>query len=688
MKKDDSRFELSLENIKGIGPVKSARLNNMGIHNIQDLLFHFPRDYEDLRNIREINTLINGEIAIVNVRILAISDIPYKKGNKLLKWKVADNSSEMDVVFFNSGFSLSNFKLGEQCYLVGKYVYENNKNKMLHPKVIDLRKLSDDRILPVYPSTYGLNQNEFRKWIKQALGFIPKLKDPIPKEILAKNRLCSLEYGLMNMHFPKDDIKIKEAKYRFIFEEFLYLQLGLVMIKNLNRQKESGIAFQEKVDLEELCNYLPFELTKAQTRVIDEIFNDMESQKSMNRLMQGDVGSGKTVVAAFAIFKAAANGYQTVMMAPTQLLAMQHYNTMNAFFAKNNVRIGLLTSNTKAGERRELLDLSEKGGIDLLIGTHSVIQNEVKFSNLGLVITDEQHRFGVNQRFLLSEKGFSPDKIVMTATPIPRTLAMIIYGDLDISVIDQLPSSRKQIITKAFKQGKRQEAYNLLNIELKKGRQAFIVSPLIEENDFENPIKSAQSLYKELREFDSQLKEYRIGLLHGKLKDDQKNKIMIEFKEGKIDVLISTVIIEVGIDIPNASVMLIENAERFGLSQLHQLRGRVGRGADQAYCFLVSDCNGNIAKERIQTMVDTSDGFIISEKDLKLRGPGDLFGTRQHGLPELKIADLVKHMKIYLIARTAAEEILQEDENLTMEKNNQLKNAVATMFQSTFIDTL
>ena len=303
MKKDDSRFELSLKNIKGIGPVKSARLNNMGIHNIQDLLFHFPRDYEDLRNIKEINTLINGEIAIVNVRILAISDLQHQKSNKLLKWKVSDNSSEMDVVFFNSGFSLSRFKIGEQCYLVGKYVYENNKNKMLHPKVIDLRKLSEDRILPIYPSTYGLKQNEFRKWIKQALGFIPKLEDPIPSEILVKNRLCSLEYGLLNIHFPKDDIKIKEAKYRFIFEEFLYLQIGLVMIKNLNRQKESGIAFHKEVGLDQLCKYLPFELTNAQTRVICEIFKDMENQKSMNRLMQGDVGSGKTVVAAFAILK-------------------------------------------------------------------------------------------------------------------------------------------------------------------------------------------------------------------------------------------------------------------------------------------------------------------------------------------------------------------------------------------------
>jgi ATP-dependent DNA helicase RecG len=680
---------VDLNKIRGIGPIKLSKLKNIGINNTKELLYHFPRDYEDLRNISLISDIDRENIVLIKVRIIQISgNSKHKNANKYLKWLVKDNTSEMEIIFFNSGFAIDKYKLGDICFLYGKTTFENNKFKMLQPKVIDAKNILEDKILPIYPTTQGISQNDFRKWIKQVLNSIENFCESLSHETIQRNRLCSLDYGLRNIHFPKDETKIKEAKYRFIFEELLYLQVGLVMLKNFNAHLENGIAFKKEIDKGMILDNLPFKLTKAQIRVIEEIFHDMNEPKTMNRLIQGDVGSGKTIVAGMAIFKAIKNGYQTVLMAPTQLLAIQHEATMRKLLINSGVNIRLLTSNLSIKERNGLLLELAKGKIDLLIGTHSIIQDDVKFKNLGLVITDEQHRFGVNQRFLLTDKAKNPDRIVMTATPIPRTLALIVYGDLDISIIDELPLNRKKIITKAFSQKDRKKAYELLNKELINGKQAFIVSPIIDEDESENPIKSAKDLFKELKEFDSVLKGYKIGLIHGKLKEDEKNNIMIEFQKGIIDVLVSTVIIEVGIDIQNATVMLIESAERFGLSQLHQLRGRVGRGDDQSYCFLLAECKTPISKERIETMVETSDGFIIAQRDLKLRGPGDFFGTKQHGLPELKIADLIKHIKIVNAARQEAEIILFDDEFLSEDKNQIIRNEVSTMYKESFISTL
>jgi ATP-dependent DNA helicase RecG len=680
---------INLDKIKGIGPIKLSKLKNMGINSTKDLLYHFPRDYEDLRTITLIKEIDREDLFLIKVRIIEISgNSKFMNSSKYLKWVVKDNTSEMEIIFFNAGFSIDKYKKGDICFLYGKTTFEKNKFKMLHPKLIDAKSILEDKILPIYPTTLGISQNDFRKWTKQVLNSIGDIGETLSEDTIQRNRLCSIDYGLRSIHFPKDEMKIKEAKYRFIFEELLYLQLGLVMVKNFNAHLEKGIAFEKEIDKEKILSELPFKLTNAQNRVIEEIFHDMKQPKTMNRLIQGDVGSGKTIVAAMAIIKAIKNGYQAVLMAPTQILAMQHENTMKNFLGNNGIKVKLLTSNISLKDRRELLlDLSN-GEIDLIIGTHSIIQDDVKFKNLGLVITDEQHRFGVNQRFLLTDKAKNPDRIVMTATPIPRTLALIVYGDLDISIIDELPLNRKKIITKAFNQNDRKKAYEFLNSELKNGRQAFVVSPIIDEDESENPIKSAKKLFDELKELDNLLKGYKIGLLHGKLKEGQKNNIMLEFQKGNIDVLVSTVIIEVGIDIQNATVMLIESAERFGLSQLHQLRGRVGRGDNQSYCFLLADCKSSISKERIETMVETSDGFVIAQRDLKLRGPGDFFGTKQHGLPELKIADLIKHIKIVSIARQEAQIILEDDQSLSSKKNQIIRNEVSSMYKESFISTL
>ncbi len=666
--------------IKGIGPMKSVALNKLNIETIGDFLSFYPRDYEDRRDLRKIISLRDGDTALVKGKLLLIvkgkGRIPRKQTLKLL---VQDETGAMEVVFFHAGFLEKSLKQNEEYILYGKASVNMGRIQMLHPDITKYEGEQEQAILPIYPLTWGISQGEMRKWQKSAFELLPELEEYLPEKTLERNRLCGIRYAIENIHYPTDKKHLMEAKYRLIFEELLFLQTGLLSIKKKMTSKQQGLCFSATVRMEEFTSNLPYALTGAQSRVLSEINGDMESLKVMNRLVQGDVGSGKTIVAAAAMYKAVKSGFQAVMMAPTELLARQHFDGLKSEFFSYGIKVGFLSGSLTQKEKKEVQEQIEKGELDIIIGTHAVIQPGVKFANLGLVITDEQHRFGVNQRAVLSKKGHNPDVLVMTATPIPRTLAVILYGDLDISIIDEMPPGRQQIITRAVKADGRETSYEFVRREVKKGRQAYVVAPLIEDSETLDA-KSALGLYDELKD---RFYEFSVAFLHGSMKQADKDRIMQEFNAGRIQILISTVVIEVGINVPNATIMLVENAERFGLAQLHQLRGRVGRGEEQSYCILISDGGSDVAQERAEIMKSTNDGFLIAEKDLELRGPGEFFGMRQHGVPELKLADLVKHIKILNTVREESERILAEDEHMKGKDFVKLKEKIDKMFKNT-----
>jgi len=666
--------------IKGIGPRKSVALNKLNINSIEDFLFYYPRDYEDRRELRPIISLRDCDTALVKGKLLLIVKGRGRSPRKqTLKLFVQDETGGMEVVFFHAGFMDKSLKQNEEYIFYGKVTVNMGKIQMLHPDISKYEPDQEQAILPIYPLTDGISQGEMRKWQRAAMEFLPELEEYLPDRTLDRNRLCGIRYAIGNIHYPTDKKRLMEAKYRLIFEELLFLQTGLLAIKNKMSTKEQGIRFSDVVRMEEFTASLPYSLTGAQSRVLIEINTDMESAKVMNRLVQGDVGSGKTIVAAAAMYKAVKSGFQAVMMAPTELLARQHFEGLKESFFQYGIKVGFLSGSIPAKEKKETLNQIETGELDIIIGTHAIIQPGVKFSSLGLVITDEQHRFGVNQRAILSKKGCNPDVLVMTATPIPRTLAVILYGDLDISIIDEMPPGRQQIITRTVKAEGREASYEFVRREVKKGRQAYVVAPLIE--DSENlDAKSAMGLYDELKD---RFYEFSIAFLHGGMKQADKDRIMQEFNAGELQILISTVVIEVGINVPNATIMLIENAERFGLAQLHQLRGRVGRGEEQSFCILVSEGGSGIASERAEIMKSTNDGFLIAEKDLELRGPGEFFGMRQHGVPELKLADLVKHIKILNTVREESQRILDDDDSLAGKEYSKLKEKIDKMFNNT-----
>lgn len=669
----------SVKTIKGIGPKKAVALEKLGIQTVGDLLSFYPRDYEDRRNGKVIAQLCDGEMALVRGTIKSITKGSTRvKRKQSIKILIEDATGSMEIVFFHGAYLEKTLSKGIEYEFFGKVSRNYGKTSMLHPDFSKYEKEKAMTILPVYPLTYGISQNEMRKWQEMIRSEIEELEDYLPQEILEKNRLCNLSYATFHIHFPQDSQKIKEAKYRLIFDELFLLQIGLRSLRNQTVGKGKGIIFSSQVQMEEFTKSFPYALTGAQCRVLDEINKDMESEKAMNRLVQGDVGSGKTAVAAAAIYKAVKSGFQCVMMAPTEILARQHYDGLQRDFHAYGIRVGFLSGSVTAKEKKAILQKLEEGEVDLLIGTHAVVQPNVKFSNLGLVITDEQHRFGVNQRILLSQKGKNPDILVMTATPIPRTLAVILYGDLDISLIDEMPPGRQSIVTKAINEKERKAAYDFLRMELEKGTQAYIVAPLIE--DSENlDAKSAVGLYEELV---NQFTELQVTLLHGAMKQKEKDAVMEDFYKGRIHILVSTVVIEVGINVPNATIMIIENAERFGLAQLHQLRGRVGRGSQQSYCMLITNAKTDIAGQRAEIMTSTNDGFIIAEKDLELRGPGEFFGIRQHGLPELRLADLVKHVKILQITKQEVNLVLEQDPLLEHKSNEKLRMKIEKTFEN------
>lgn len=673
-------LQQSVTTIKGIGPIKATALKKLNIDTIGDFLEYYPRDYEDRREMKKIAALSDGDAALVKVKILLIVKGKNKNQRKqTLKLLVQDDTGSMEVVFFHAGYLDKTFKKNEEYEFYGKVTVTFGKVQMLHPDFAKYEAEKEHMILPIYPVTNGITQGDLRKWQKEALKLLPELPECLPEETRNRNRLCGIHYAVENIHYPTDKQHLMEAKYRLIFEELLLLQTGLLAIKNKMTSQKRGIQFSNAVRIEEYTSALPYKLTGAQRRVLSEISDDMESMRVMNRLIQGDVGSGKTVVAAASIFKAVKSGYQAAFMAPTELLAKQHYHNLKEDFAKHGIRVGFLSGSIPVKERKVILEQLNNGELDILIGTHAIIQPNVQFRNLGLVITDEQHRFGVNQRAVLSEKGENPDILVMTATPIPRTLALILYGDLDISIIDEMPPGRQQIITRAVNGEAREMSYEFIRREVKEGRQAYIVAPLIEESENLNA-KSALGLYDELKD---RFSSFSVAFLHGGMKQSDKDAVMQDFYNGDIDILISTVVIEVGINVPNATIMLIENAERFGLSQLHQLRGRVGRGEEQSYCVLITDTEAKIANERAEIMKSTNDGFLIAEKDLELRGPGEFFGMKQHGVPELKLADLIRHIKILNTVREEAALILSEDEFLTKKENAYFKEKINRMFHET-----
>lgn len=671
----------SIQYVKGIGPKKAEKLNKLGIYTIKDLLYYFPRQFEDRSIIKKIAQLEDEEKVTVKALITNIESYTPKKGMTITRIDVKDDTGFAKLTFFNKEYIKNTFRVGDSILAFGK-VKKNGRFVELNSCELEYLSASPKNIgklVPVYPLSYGVTNKDIMNTVRMVFENKDiKIPEYMPEYLLKKYRLCGIEYAIKNIHFPKDKESLKIALYRLIFEELLVLQLGLFMYKG-GSSDEKGILFKRNQRLDEVLKSLPFSLTRAQNRALNEIIDDMCSEKVMNRLVQGDVGSGKTVVALLALAECVFNGYQGALMAPTEILAQQHYESFTETFEDIGINVELLTGSVTKKQKEGILQRARDGEIDILIGTHALIEDNVEFKNIGLVITDEQHRFGVRQRGKLSSKGESPDILVMTATPIPRTLALILYGDLDISIIDELPPGRQPIETIAVEKKKRDKVYNsLVRREVDKGRQVYIVCPLVEESETLDITSATETAEEIKRDF---FPDLRVGLLHGKMKPSEKDTIMTAFKNHELDILVSTTVIEVGVNVPNSTLMIIENAERFGLAQLHQLRGRVGRGKHQSYCVLIYGSNSEVCRKRMSIMEETNDGFKISEKDLEIRGPGEFFGTMQHGVPELKVANLFKHMKILKTVQQEARIIIGEDPTLDFKEYRGLKREIESKFK-------
>ena len=668
--------------LKGIGEKKAQALAKLGVFSLRDLVSFFPRKYEDRSLVKPIALTCDGESVCVEAMV---ADTPrlarIRRGLDLVKLRAVDDSGSIDITFFNQPYAKDNLHRGESYVFFGKIEANGPRRSMVNPayEKADGPRNVTGKILPIYRVCAGLNQRSMLQAVRQGLDeCLDLLPDVLPHEVRERCQLAQTGYAYENIHFPADFEALELARRRLIFEELFVLACALGRMRG-ERTREKGIRMQER-DLSPFWAALPFSPTGAQRRAVEQALEDMDSGSVMNRLVQGDVGSGKTLVAAALIWHCAENGYMSAFMAPTEILAEQHWHTLTGLLSPLGLRIGKLTGSMSAKEKREVKALLKAGQLDLIIGTHALFSQDVEYENLALVVTDEQHRFGVGQRSALIGKGQKPHVLVMSATPIPRTLALIIYGDLDVSVIDEMPPGRQKVDTFAVDESYRQRLNGFIRKLVSEGRQVFVVCPMVEENEeLAVPLKSAQEHAEELtRTFP----DLRVACIHGRMKSKEKDAVMASMVAGETDILVATTVIEVGVDVPNAALMIVENAERFGLSQLHQLRGRVGRGQHKSYCVLVSDNDGEENKARLAIMTKTNDGFKISEEDLRLRGPGDFFGSRQHGLPEMHVADLGADVNVLQKAQQEANLLLAQDPALSAPEHAALRETVDRLLQS------
>lgn len=691
----------SIQFLKGVGPARAQMLRRLGIETIGDALALLPRRYDDRTNLKPIRSLQVGTQETFEGTILVSGSSRTGRGRRLYEMIVGDATGTMRCLWFqfHEAYMRQRYRTGQHVIVTGEVrinAYSGQRKEVHHP---DLELIEADeheplhtgRMVPVYPATEGLHQKTLRTVIKRIVDeYAHQVEDCLPPALRQRLHLLEASQALREVHFPSADADLEalnhwssEAHRRLVFEEFFLLELGLALRQRDTTIEERRIAYRGTGALaDQLRTQLPFELTTAQEHVLAEIMANMRRPHPMNRLLQGDVGSGKTIVALLAMLLAIESGFQAAIMVPTEILAEQHYLTMHRLVEPLGVRVMLLTSAIKGSRRRELLETIAAGDVDLIVGTHALIQEGLEFKALGLAVIDEQHRFGVLQRATLKRKGYSPDVLVMTATPIPRTLAMTVYGDLEVSIIDELPPGRLPVITQLCYESRRGQSYELMRQVLRQGRQVYVVYPLIEESE-KTDLRAATAMAEQLQR--EVLPEFRVGLLHGRLKSDQKEHIMRAFSTGDLEVLVSTTVIEVGVDVPNATLILVEHAERFGLAQLHQLRGRVGRSHHQAYCLLMADFPmSEEAKQRLQTLTEHDDGFMIAERDLEIRGPGEFLGTRQSGLPELRVAHLIRDQRVLAEARREAFALVAEDPHLSRPEHEGLRQALMNRWQQKF----
>ena len=671
-----------LDTLPGIGPARARGLEKLGLVTVEDLLRCYPRSYEDRRKF---STVAAAPVDIPVCLELLVAEPPrlsrIRKGLELVKARLVDDTGSLTATFFNQTYMKDALRPGETYIVYGKVEGPPGRRQMTNPVCERSDRVRfTGCILPVYALTHGISNNLLaglaRRCVDECAG---QLEEVLPGPLRREHALAAAEFACRNIHFPRDEEALELARRRLIFEELFYLTCGMALLRT-RRDEAAGVPFAIP-PVEEFLALLPFPLTGAQRRVMDEIAADVSAGPPMNRLVQGDVGSGKTMVAAYGAWLAAKNGRQCALMAPTELLAEQHFRSLAPLLEQASLRVGLLTGAVKGRARKELLAALAAGELDLLIGTHALLSEGVDYADLGLVITDEQHRFGVAQRAALSAKARRPPHVlVLSATPIPRTLSLVIYGDLDVSVIDELPPGRTPVQTFVVGEDKRQRMYGFVRKLVGEGRQAYIVCPAVEEGEDEGAgLKAAASYARSLQT--EVFPDLRVGLVHGKMKPREKDAVMTAFAGGELDVLVSTTVIEVGVDVPNAALMVVENADRFGLSQLHQLRGRVGRGKHQSYCVLVTSTRSPESRERLRVLSKTTDGFKIAEEDLRLRGPGDFFGQRQHGLPQLRIADLAGDMRALKEAQLAARELLERDPGLKRPEHAPLLKQIHRLFE-------
>ena len=671
-----SLFEIPVEKVKGVGEKVAQLLHKLDIYSVGQLIGYYPRSYEDWSNPQPITPFLEGTVLIKAKLSLPFTTARITGGKIVSNAMISDDSGSVNIVYFNNKYITSMIKEDEEYYFHGKIERTFAGLKMITPTFSPVGQGLG--LHPVYNLTAGLSNKQLQRYVKEALKLLPEtVNDPIPEFIRTKYNLCDLRKAIVDIHFPKCKEDMERARYRHIFEELLTLNLGLRAIKS-NKSTVQPVHIPKDFT-DEFFSKLPFEPTNAQVKAVNDCMQDLtKGDRPMNRLVQGDVGSGKTAVAAAVCYSVAKCGFQAAFMAPTEILAEQHYNTLSKFFDGTDINVILLTGSMKESQKKNARRYIEDGTAQIIVGTHALITDKTVFNNLALAITDEQHRFGVAQRTKLLSKGKSVHLLVMSATPIPRTMGLVLYGDLDVSIIDELPKGRQKIRTMLIDSSKRNRAFNFIRGEIAAGRQAYIVCPLVEEG--ETDLASAEEYAAELM-----LNEFRdlpVGIIHGKMKSQDKEKAMRSFSQGELKLLVATTVIEVGVDVPNASVMMIENAERFGLSQLHQLRGRVGRGQYSSYCILVSDNNSEDTAKRLSVMCITDNGFVIADEDLKLRGPGDFFGSRQHGLPQLNIADLTDFSSLSESSQ-AAMDILDFSSDLSDAQLKGLRGNIKRLFKTT-----